>query len=207
MGEGLEHHVNASPSEKSMKTVLVLLLLALLGLSEAEYRRTVSYEGEVVVKWYVSSDIGDGRMQTRATLILFNPLPAALAATGRDCGHYWSTTAQTFGRLVQMASSFACPRPFTRRSTPDFQSALSKWEKTVQRGADQATWFEEYVSETSVFFLHVYNLIEWGTYSTIHYSQNIKICTALEYLYCCIYVSSNPIVCVLVTERGIFIVT
>ena len=42
---------------KKMKTVLVLLLLALLGLSEAEYRRTVSYEGEVVVKWYVSSDI------------------------------------------------------------------------------------------------------------------------------------------------------
>lgn len=137
MGEGLEHHMNASPSEKSMKTVLVLLLLALLGLSEAEYRRTVSYEGEVVVKWYVSSDIGDGRMQTRATLILFNPLPAALAATGRDCGHYWSTTAQTFGRLVQMASSFACPRPFTRRSTPDFQSALSKlriWKLTSGSG-------------------------------------------------------------------------
>lgn len=89
----------------------------------------------------------------------------------------------------------------------DLETYVREWEKTVQRGADQATWFEEYVSETSVFFLHVYNLIEWGTYSTIHYSQNIKICTALEYLYCCICVSSNPIVCVLVTERGIFIVT
>ena len=32
-------------SEKNMKTVLVLLLAVLLGLSEAEYRRTVSYEG------------------------------------------------------------------------------------------------------------------------------------------------------------------
>ena len=40
-----------------MKTVLVLLLAALLGLSEAEYRRTVSYEGEVVVRWYVCSVI------------------------------------------------------------------------------------------------------------------------------------------------------
>ena len=51
------HHMNASPSEKNMKTVLVLLLAALLSLSEAEYRRTVSYEGEVVVRWYVSSAI------------------------------------------------------------------------------------------------------------------------------------------------------
>ena len=49
--------MNASPSEKNMKTVLVLLLAALLGHSEAEYRRTVSYEGEVVVRWYVSSVI------------------------------------------------------------------------------------------------------------------------------------------------------
>ena len=85
-GRGWLHHMNAS--SRNMKTVLVLLLAALLGLSEAKYRRTVSYEGEVVVKWYVSSDIGDGCMQTRATLILFNSLPAALAATGRDCGHY-----------------------------------------------------------------------------------------------------------------------
>ena len=37
--------------------VLVLLLVALLGLSDAEYRRTVPYEGEVVVRWYVSSAI------------------------------------------------------------------------------------------------------------------------------------------------------
>ena len=51
------HHMNASLSEKNMKTVLVLLLAALLGLSEAEYRRTVSYEGEIVVRWYVSSAI------------------------------------------------------------------------------------------------------------------------------------------------------
>ena len=49
--------MNASPSEKNMKKVLVLLLAALLGLSEAEYRRTVSYEGEVVVRWYVCSAI------------------------------------------------------------------------------------------------------------------------------------------------------
>jgi len=32
-------------------TVLTLLLAALLGLSGADYERTVSYEGEVVVRW------------------------------------------------------------------------------------------------------------------------------------------------------------
>ena len=56
-----------------------------------------------------------------------------------------------------MASSFACPRPSTIRFTPGFQCTLQvedleiyvrEWEKTVQRGADQATWFEEYVSGT-----------------------------------------------------------
>ena len=40
-----------------MKKVLVSLLAALLGLSDAEYRRTVPYEGEVVMRWYVSSAI------------------------------------------------------------------------------------------------------------------------------------------------------
>ena len=83
---GILHYMNASLSKKKMKTVLVLLLATLLSLSEAEYWWTVSYEGEVVVRWYISSAIVIRRCNFDHFVLI--PMLAALVATGRDCGHY-----------------------------------------------------------------------------------------------------------------------
>ena len=154
-GAGL-HHMNASPSEKNMKTALVLLLAALLGLSEAEYRRTVSYEGEVVVRWYVSSV--SLRPHADVTLILFDlhacstggnreRLRSLLEHNGTDV---WG--AGPDGVVIRMPKALY-QKIHSRFSectlqVEDLEIYVREWEKTVQRGADQATWFEEYVSGT-----------------------------------------------------------
>ena len=85
----------------------------------------------------------------------------------------------------------------------DLETYVREWEKTVQRGADQATWFEEYVSGTSGPFARTITL-EWGTYSTIHYSQDMHCIRIFMLLYICVSSrSSNPIVCscILVTRE------
>ena len=116
-----------------------------------------------------------------------------------------------------MASSFACPRPSTRRSTPGFQGALSKlriWKLTWGSGRRRCsveptrlpglknTWAE------LVVLLHVYNYFRVGY--VFHHTLfpehwNMHCIRIFMLLYIC--VSSNPIVWILVTERRIFIVT
>ena len=139
-----------------MQTALVLLLAALLGLSVAEYRRTVSYEGEIVVRWYVSSVLL--RPHADATLILFDlhgcstggdkeRLRSLLEHNGTDV---WG--AGPDGVVIRMPKALY-HKIHSRFSectlqVEDLEIYVREWEKTVQRGAEQATWFEEYVSGT-----------------------------------------------------------
>ena len=140
-----------------MQTALVLLLAALLSLSVAEYRRTVSYEGEVVVRWYVSSV--SLQPHADATLIILFGLHAC--STGGDKERLRSLLelngtdvwgAGPDGVVIRMPK--ALYRKIHSRfsectlQVEDLEMYVREWEKTVQRGADQATWFEEYVSGT-----------------------------------------------------------
>ena len=152
--------MNASPSEKNMKTVLVLLLAALLGLSEAEYRRTVSYEGEVVVRWYVSSAVVTTACKRDFDhQSLFDP---HASSTGSDRERVRSLLqhngtdvwgAGPDGVVIRMPKAFY-PKIHSGFSEcflqiEDLEAYVRNWEKTImQRGAKQATWFEEYVSGT-----------------------------------------------------------
>ena len=99
-------------------------------------------------------------MQTHATLIiLFDPhacstggdretLQSLLEHNGIDV---WE--AGPDGVVIRMPKAFyqEIHSKFSE-CTPqveDLETYVRKWEKTImQRGADQATWFEEYVSET-----------------------------------------------------------
>ena len=227
----LPHVSNASPSEKIMKTALVLLLAVLLGLSVAEYRRTASYEGEVVVRWYVSS-VSLRPHACRPNFDFLFHLHAC--STGGDRERLRSLLehngtdvwgAGPDGVVIRMPKALY-HKIHSRFSectlqVEDLEIYVREWEKTVQRGADQATWFEEYVSGTEnsgpfAYAEHVEyttSQLLWGwgggggdvfhpitskRQCASYDFQDIKICTALEFLCCCVCLyQSWPIACTL----------